>query len=98
LWLTDLLAHTAADSIPRALEIAMDGRGLAFALVISALSGLLFGLAPAWQAARSDVNAALKQESRGGTATGRKRALAVFATAEIALALVLLVGAGLLLA
>jgi putative ABC transport system permease protein len=97
LWLTDLLARVAADSIPRALEIRLDGRSLVFALGVAGLSGLLFGLAPAWQAARSDVNSALKQESRGGTAVGRKRALGVFAAAEIALALVLLVGAGLLL-
>ena len=98
LWLTDLLARMAADSIPRALEIGMDVRALAFALGVSSLCGLLFGLAPAWQAARFDVGAALKQEGRGGTAAGRKRALAVFAAAEIALALILLVGAGLLLA
>ena len=98
LWLTDLLARTAADSIPRALEIGMDARALAFALGISALCGLLFGLAPAWQAARFDVGSTLKQEGRGGSAAGRTRALAVFAAAEIALALVLLVGAGLLLA
>jgi putative ABC transport system permease protein len=98
LWLTDLLARTAADSIPRALEIGMDARALAFALGVSAACGLLFGLAPAWQAARFDVGSALKQEGRGGSASGRKRALAVFAAAEIALALILLVGAGLLLA
>jgi putative ABC transport system permease protein len=98
LWLTDLLARTAENSIPRAIEIAMDARGLAFALVVSAICGLLFGLAPAWQASRFDVGSALKQEGRGGSAAGRKRALSLFATAEIALALVLLVGAGLLLA
>ena len=98
LWLTDLLARMATDSIPRALEIGMDGRALAFALAVSAACGLLFGLAPAWQAARFDVGSALKQEGRGGSAAGRTRALAVFATAEIALALILLVGAGLLLA
>lgn len=98
MWLTDLLAGMATDSLPRALEIGMDVRALAFALGVSALCGLLFGLAPAWQAARFDIGTALKQEGRGGSATGRKRALAVFATAEIALALVLLVGAGLLLA
>ncbi len=97
LWLTDLLAGVAADSIPRALEIDMDTRALAFALIVSALCGLLFGVAPAWQAARSDVNTSLKQESRGGTVAGQKRALATFATAEIALALILLVAAGLLL-
>jgi putative ABC transport system permease protein len=98
LWLTDLLARTAADSLPRALEIGMDLRALAFALGVSAVCGLLFGLAPAWQAAQFDVGSALKQEGRGGSAAGRKRALAVFAAAEIALALILLVGAGLLLA
>jgi putative ABC transport system permease protein len=76
----------------------MDGRALTFALGVSAVCGLLFGLAPAWQAARFDVGSALKQEGRGGSASGRKRALAVFAAAEIALALILLVGAGLLLA
>src|SRR5204862_1011172 len=93
LWLTDLLARTADNSIPRAVEIAMDARGLAFALAVSAICGLLFGLAPAWQASRFDVGSALKQEGRGGSAAGRKRALSLFATAEIALALVLLVGA-----
>ena len=98
LWLTDLLAGMAADLLPRALEIGMDVRALAFALGVSAVCGLLFGLAPAWQAARFDIGSALKQEGRGGSAAGRKRALAVFATAEIALALILLVGAGLLLA
>ena len=98
LWLTDLLARTAENSIPRAIEIAMDARGLTFALVVSAICGLLFGLAPAWQASRFDFGSALKQEGRGGSAAGRKRALSLFATAEIALALVLLVGAGLLLA
>ncbi len=98
LWLTDLLARTAAESLPRATEIGMDGRGLAFALGVSALCGVVFGLAPAWQASRSGVSSALKQESRGGSAAGRARALATFAAAEIALALVLLVGAGLLLA
>ncbi|MEP6914439.1 MAG: ABC transporter permease [Acidobacteriota bacterium] len=97
LWLSDLLARAAVDAIPRAMEIGIDGRALGFALAVSALSGLLFGVAPAWHAARSDVNAALKQESRGGSAAGRTRALAIFAIAEIALALVLLVGAGLLL-
>src|SRR4051812_34259504 len=48
LWLTDLLARLAADAIPRAIEIHMDARGFAFALAMSALSGLVFGLAPAW--------------------------------------------------
>ena len=97
LWLSDLLARTAAESIPRALEIGIDARVLGFAVGLSALCGVLFGLAPAWQAARFDLHSTLKQEARGGSAAGRKRALAVFATAEIALALMLSIGAGLLL-
>jgi putative ABC transport system permease protein len=98
LWLTDLLARSAADSLPRALEISMDARAFAFAFAVSLLSGLLFGVTPAWQASRVDVHSALKQEMRGGTGTGRTRVLSFFAATEIALALVLLVGAGLLLA
>jgi putative ABC transport system permease protein len=98
LWLTDLLGRAAAQSLPRALEITIDGRALAFAVAVSALCGMIFGVAPAWQLARFDVNAALKRESRGGSAAGRARALAVFAAAEIALAFVLLAAAGLLLA
>ena len=98
LWLTDLFARGAADWLPRALEIGMDARVFVFALAVTILCGLLFGVAPAWQASRVDIHSALKQEIRGGTATGRTRALSFFAAAEIALALVLLVGAGLLLA
>ncbi len=98
LWLTDLFARRAEDFLPRALEIGMDARAFAFALGVSGVCGLLFGVAPAWHASRVDIHSALKQESRGGTAAGRRRALSFFAAAEIALALVLLVGAGLLLA
>jgi putative ABC transport system permease protein len=98
LWLTDLFARSAVDSLPRALEIAMDARAFAFAFAVSMICGLMFGVAPAWQTCRLDIHSALKQEVRGGTAAGRTRALSFFAASEIALALVLLVGAGLLLA
>jgi predicted permease len=96
-WLTELLARNAAESIPRAQEIQVDATTLVFALVISTAAGLLFGLVPAWQAVRADVNATLKQEGRGSSGA-RQRALGVFVVAEVALAMVLLVGAGLLLA
>src|SRR5258705_7678721 len=76
----------------------MGARALAFALGLSSVCGLVFGLAPAWQAARFDAGSALKQEGRGGSAAGRKPPLALFAAAEIPLALILLVRAGLLLA
>jgi len=97
-WLTDLFASRAEEFLPRALEIGMDARAFAFTVGISVVCGLLFGVAPAWQACRVDIHSTLKQEVRGGTVAGRRRALSFFAAAEIALALVLLVGAGLLLA
>jgi putative ABC transport system permease protein len=96
-WLTELLARMAAGSIPRADEIHVDARTLAFAFVIATVTGLLFGLVPAWQAARTDVNDTLKLEGRG-TSGARQRALGLFVIAEVALAMVLLVGASLLLA
>jgi len=97
LWLTDVMARVAAESIPRGAEISVDLRALLFALGVSALCGIVFGLAPAWQLARSDVNAALKRQARGAGAVGRARTLALFAAAEIALAFILLASAGLLL-
>src|SRR5262249_15058191 len=93
----DVLARAAASAIPRADEIHVDVRALLFAVGISLAAGLLFGLIPALHASRSDVNVTLKQEGRGSSGA-RQRALSVFVVAEIALALVLLVGAGLLLA
>lgn len=97
LWLTDLLARLAASSVPRANEIGLDARAFAFAALVSGLCGLVFGLAPAWHAARGDVGGALKNEARGSSAGGRRRMLSGLVSAEIALALVLLTGAGLLL-
>jgi putative ABC transport system permease protein len=95
-WLTELLGRTAAGSIPRADEIGVDARALLFAAAIAIAAGLLFGLVPAWQAARADVNDTLKAEGRG-TARSRRRALGAFVVAEVALAMILLVGASLLL-
>jgi putative ABC transport system permease protein len=96
-WLAEILARNAAGSIPRADEIGIDGTTVIFAVTVSAAAGLLFGLVPAWQAARADVQATLKQEGRG-TSSARQRALSAFVIAEVALAMVLLVGATLLLA
>jgi putative ABC transport system permease protein len=97
MWLTELLARGAAGSIPRADEIHVDARTLVFAFAIAGMAGLLFGLVPAWHAARTDVNDTLKAEGRG-TSGARQRALGAFVIAEVALAMVLLVGARLLLA
>ena len=97
LWLTDLLAKLAAESVPRASEIGLDASAFAFAALAAALAALVFGLAPAWHVAREDAGHSLKNEARGTSAGGRRRTLAGFVSAEIALALVLLTGAGLLL-
>jgi putative ABC transport system permease protein len=96
-WLTELLARGAAGSIPRAGEIAVDGRTFLFAFAVALATGLIFGLIPAWHAARTGAQNALKQEGRGAS-SARQRALGVFVVAEVALAMVLLVGAGLMLA
>jgi predicted permease len=81
--------------LPRVAEVRLDWRVLVFALAASVLTGLLFGAAPAWQARKTDVNASLKKSAgRGASARGRLRGALV--VTEVALSLVLLVGAGLL--
>ncbi|MFL6530082.1 MAG: ADOP family duplicated permease, partial [Chthoniobacterales bacterium] len=95
-WGVQLLIAFAPDNIPRLREISIDPRVLIFTLAISLLTGLASGLMPALQASRADVNDALKEGSRGSTG-GRSRLRNVFIVAEVSLALVLLVGAGLML-
>jgi len=95
LWGVDAMVALAPEALPRASEIALDGRVLAFTIGLSLVTGVGFGLAPALAASRPDLTAALKDGSRGASATrGRlRRALVV---AEMALSLLLLVGTGLM--
>ena len=84
--------------IPRVDEISLDWRVFTFCLAASLMTGVVFGLAPAWQLLRLDVNGALKQGASqigGGRARGRLRSALV--VVQVALALVLTIGAGLLL-
>ena len=88
-------------NIPRLDVIAIDGPVLVFTFGVSILTGIVFGLAPAYRAARPDLNNALKAGGRnsqgeGGLGSSRRRLRSLLVVAEVALSLMLLVGAGLL--
>jgi putative ABC transport system permease protein len=78
-------------------SIVMDSRVFTFALLVSCLTGLLFGIAPALSALRGDVNEPLKEGGRSASTSGRNRLRHVLVASEMALALVVLSGAGLML-
>ena len=71
-WSLRLLIAFNADHIPRLNETRLDGRSLAFTMLVAGLTGLLFGLAPAWQSTKPDLNVALK-DSGGGATSGLRR-------------------------
>ncbi|HSP45547.1 MAG TPA: ABC transporter permease [Chthoniobacterales bacterium] len=96
-WGLDALLALAPASLPRITEIHLDAGVLLFSLGLSIVTGLVFGIAPAWLAARADVNEALKQGTRGSTEGGaRGRLRSALVVIEVTFALVLLGGAGLL--
>ncbi|HJQ25195.1 MAG TPA: ABC transporter permease [Blastocatellia bacterium] len=82
--------------LPRLSEIKIDGAVFAFTILVTIATGLLFGLAPALGASKPDLNEALKEGGRSAT-SGRRRLRESLVVAELALALVMLVGAGLLM-
>ena len=97
-WGTDLIVALSPESLARVAETELDARVLAFTAVISVSTGITFGLAPALLISNTNLAESLKEGRRGATAsaqTNRTRSLLV--VAEVALALVLLVGAGLLI-
>jgi predicted permease len=83
-------------TIPRAEDIRLDSRVLLFTLSVSILTGIAFGLVPGWHASRANVHETLKDAARG-TSGHRSRTQALLVIGEMAMALVLLVGAGLML-
>jgi putative ABC transport system permease protein len=93
-WGTDLLVSIAPEGIPRLDEISPDGRVIGFAFGLSLFTMGMLGGIPAWQASRVNLDAALKEGGRGSTTGQRLRGVLV--VAEIALTVVLLIGAGLL--
>jgi predicted permease len=97
-WGVSFLASSAGTALPRAQNIVVEWRVAFFALALSVLTGIVFGLVPALQATRLDIRESLNQEGRGGSGGARHRGLhSALVMGEIGLALVLLVGAGLLL-
>ncbi len=97
-WGTSLLANLMQENLPRAEEIGMDWQVLAFGLAASLATGVLFGLLPALQLSRADMQGVLREEGRGMIGgPGRQRARGLMLVGQIALSMVLLVGAGLLM-
>jgi len=97
-WTVDVVVQSFGKSLPRADEIALDGRVLAFTAAVAILTGMIAGVVPAWRSTNRDANEALKQGlGRGGTQGGERRIRNVLVTAEVAVALMLLVAAGLLI-
>jgi predicted permease len=97
IWGTELLLALAPAGIPRLNEVRLDGRVLAISVLTSVAAAVIFGLTPALQVSAARADDALKLTQRGTVSGGRKRVSQIFVVAEMALAVVLLVGAGLLL-
>jgi putative ABC transport system permease protein len=91
-----LLVRLAGTSLPRSNGVAVDGSVLGFTALAALAAGVLFGLAPARHAWRVDLRDALSETNRGGSSAGVLRTRAALVVSEIALAMLLLVGAGLL--
>jgi putative ABC transport system permease protein len=98
MWGVSLLTGATVAGLPRAQGIAIDWPIAWFTLLLSLGTGLVFGAVPAVQATRFDIRESLNEETRGGSGSTRHRRMrSALVVAEIALALVLLIGAGLLL-
>jgi predicted permease len=97
-WSVGAVRALVGDSVPRIEDIGVDPFVLAFTFVVSILTGLIFGLAPAWHSAKTNLQGALRDGGRGTSAGGGSRRLrGVLVVSEVALAVLLLVGAGLLI-
>jgi putative ABC transport system permease protein len=98
MWSVSLLSSTTIAGLPRVQGLAVEWPVALFTLALSVVTGLIFGAVPAFQATRFDIRESLNEESRGGSSSTRHRRMrSMLVVAEMALALVLLVGAGLLL-
>jgi putative ABC transport system permease protein len=96
-WGSEALSQFVQASLPRANEVAIDAQVLVFTLLVSLGTGALLGLLPAARVSAPDLNRELKEGDRGSTSGSRSRLQSALIISEVALALVLLAGAGLLL-
>jgi len=97
-WWSDLLIALGKDDIPRAVQVGIDWRVLGFTLGVSLLTGLIFGLAPAFHSSKTELVESLKEGGRGTSEGARRNKIrSVLVVGELAIAVVLLVGAGLLM-
>jgi putative ABC transport system permease protein len=97
LWATDLFVGLSGGEIPRLSTISVDGRILGFTALVSLLTGVIFGLAPALDSSKPELNVSLKEGGRAATGLGRQRLRQLLIISEVALSLLLLVGAGLMM-
>ena len=95
-WGTGVAIALLPERLPRAEQVALDGRVLLFTFVVSLLAGVLFGLAPAIKSLLAELHETLREGGRGASGAGH-RAQSVFVAAEMAMSVVLLVGAGLMI-
>ncbi|MBI1176577.1 FtsX-like permease family protein [bacterium] len=96
-WGIQILAGLTANILPGVMVPHLDFRILGFSLLVTGVTGVLFGILPAWQARRPDLNEALKSGSRTATQSGHHRTQSFLVISEVALTVVLLGAAGLLL-
>ena len=96
-WAVSAVVAFGPRGLPRLAEVAVDGRVLLFAAGVALLTGILFGLAPAIQAARSNTGQSLRDGPRGSSRGGAQRTRNALVVVEMALAVMLLIGAGLLM-
>jgi putative ABC transport system permease protein len=97
MWGVDLLLKLNGARIPRAAEIGLDSRVMLFTLGVSVLTGIVFGLAPAFQTSDVNLHGTLKEGGRSGKAGVRRGVRNALVIAEMSFAVILLVGAGLLI-
>src|SRR3954463_2098410 len=98
IWSLDFLVSLKPANLPRLAEIGVNRTVFLFTAAVSVFTGVLFGLAPAWQVSKTDLNEGLKESGRGGSdAPRRHRMRSLLVISEVALSLVLLIGAGLMI-